>query len=1351
VTLSRLHLVRIFLFFGPLLFPAIALAQYPQPTWLVASPSTVYLPGFYTLCAGNGAYMTLDIQYTFSGGGGGPIYGWPSLGPDGCASVHAGDGTPPGTYTFTAAKNTLNPDWVSVFTYVTIAQTQDFSISAAPSMQTAAFGGSTAYAVSVIGQNGFSSPVSLTADGLPPGAFASFSANPINPGQSTTMTIFTSSSTVGGYGTFTVTVTGSGGGLSQSTSVQLTVDPPPQPTSMSISPAVSYAGNTPCASFTFINAANTFVDLQYTLQGYPAVGSIQLNSSGQWQYCPGHNDALGTFVYTAMKNHWRTDWTAVPSLTYTLNPPKPTSLSVSPSTVTSGIGSYTISAGNGGNVRLQLQYKFNEGSTITLGPWPDLDSSGNAVIPVGHCTEPGTHRYVAVKNSLNGDDTYLAASAPVDVISTPAITSISQSSAPRGWIGTVTISGSNLCGVSLSSSWPGLSFSNVTSNLASASATLTVDSTASVGTASITLNSTYGSTIFNFTVTNNAPPVISSITPSSSAPGTNPSVTVAGANLTGATLSTAFPGLTFSNINSDPQGATLAATFNIAAAAAPGTPTIQVINSVGTTGTSLFSIVAQQQQPASMSVSPAISYAGNTPCTTFTFGSSPNMLVDLQYSFQGNPSTGSIQLDAAGQWQYCPSHNDPVGTYIYTAMKSHALTDWVALSGITYTVNPPSPTSLSVSPTNVTAGAGSYTMTAGNGGDVRLQLQYKLNEGSTITLGPWPDLDSGGNAVIPVGDCTPPGTYRFVAVKNWLNGDDTYLAISAAVTVSSEPAIGSASPASVARASSVTISISGRNLCDVSFSTAAHGLTFTNTNSDGMSATATLTVAPTALIGVASISLNARYGSVGFSVAVIDSAVPLITSINPTTGTPGTNPTVTISGANLTGATLTTAFPGLTFSNINSDAQGATLAATFNIASNAPPGTPTIQVANSAGTTGTSLFSIISSEPQQPAAMTVSPAVSYAGNTPCATFTFSSSPNMLVDLQYTFQGNPSTGTIQLDAAGQWQYCPAHTDPVGTYTYTAMKNHARTDWVGLSGITYTVNPPSPTSLSVSPASVTAGAGSYTMTAGNGGDVRLQVQYKLNEGPTITLAPWPDLDSSGSAIIPVGHCTPPGTYRFVAVKNALNGNDTYLPVSALVTVTSTPAITLLSQSSAPRGWSGTVTMQGRNLCGVSLSTTFSGLSISNVSSNGNSASATFTVASNAAFGTATITLNASFGSTTFNFTIANNNTPVVTGMSPASGMRGSSVSVTLTGINLAGAALSTTWPGLTFTNVTSSSNGLSLTATFNIAATAQAGSPTIQVRTKQANTTTQLFSILAGPVLTREYIYLGGRLIAVESAQ
>jgi hypothetical protein len=85
----------------------------------------------------------------------------------------------------------------------------DFVLHAtAPSPEEVCAGGSLVFGVSVDSVNGpnFTSPVTLGAGHLPPGATATFAHNPINPGESTTMTLVTARPTVGDH--FNIDITG---------------------------------------------------------------------------------------------------------------------------------------------------------------------------------------------------------------------------------------------------------------------------------------------------------------------------------------------------------------------------------------------------------------------------------------------------------------------------------------------------------------------------------------------------------------------------------------------------------------------------------------------------------------------------------------------------------------------------------------------------------------------------------------------------------------------------------------------------------------------------------------------------------------------------------------------------------------------------------------------------------------------------------------------------------------------------------------------------------------------------------------------------------------------------------------
>jgi hypothetical protein len=102
------------------------------------------------------------------------------------------------------------------------APANDFSISVTPASQTVTAGSSTTYTVGTTVTSGSATSVSLSASGLPTGATASFSPNPITSGGSSTLTVTTSSSTPGG--TSTITVTGTSSATSHSATTSLTVN-----------------------------------------------------------------------------------------------------------------------------------------------------------------------------------------------------------------------------------------------------------------------------------------------------------------------------------------------------------------------------------------------------------------------------------------------------------------------------------------------------------------------------------------------------------------------------------------------------------------------------------------------------------------------------------------------------------------------------------------------------------------------------------------------------------------------------------------------------------------------------------------------------------------------------------------------------------------------------------------------------------------------------------------------------------------------------------------------------------------------------------------------------------------------
>ncbi len=135
--------------------------------------------------------------------------------------------------------------WISSFKLASCgaAATPDFSLSASPASQTVTPGGSTSYTVTVTPSGGFSNSVTLSVSGLPGGATASFSPNPIAAGSST----LSVNSGTAVPGTYTLTISGTGGAITHTTPVTLIITAPAAADfSISASPGtvVTKRGNT---------------------------------------------------------------------------------------------------------------------------------------------------------------------------------------------------------------------------------------------------------------------------------------------------------------------------------------------------------------------------------------------------------------------------------------------------------------------------------------------------------------------------------------------------------------------------------------------------------------------------------------------------------------------------------------------------------------------------------------------------------------------------------------------------------------------------------------------------------------------------------------------------------------------------------------------------------------------------------------------------------------------------------------------------------------------------------------------------------------------------------------------------
>ena len=112
-------------------------------------------------------------------------------------TVTTSGSTPVGSSTLTITGTSGSLSHQTTVTLVVTAAA-DFSLTAAPSTQSVAVGGSTTYTATVTAQNGFTGSTGFAVSGLPTGATASFNPTTVTGTGSSTMTVTTSGEHAGG-------------------------------------------------------------------------------------------------------------------------------------------------------------------------------------------------------------------------------------------------------------------------------------------------------------------------------------------------------------------------------------------------------------------------------------------------------------------------------------------------------------------------------------------------------------------------------------------------------------------------------------------------------------------------------------------------------------------------------------------------------------------------------------------------------------------------------------------------------------------------------------------------------------------------------------------------------------------------------------------------------------------------------------------------------------------------------------------------------------------------------------------------------------------------------------------------
>ena len=741
----------------------------PAPGWAQTPPEYLSVESFevaqgecYLIDVGT-PYITLDIQYSFNGGPTETVYGWPSIGPDGTATICTSSSTAPGEYAYSAARNTWGGDWVYGGDSVWVTA---FEITASPGSQSVEQGGSVDYTVSVNPLYGFYSDVSLRVGSiLPSGVTASFSSTSLTLPYTAASTLTLTASAGASLGTVTVYITGSGG-VSRNAAVTLTVTrpvPPPPPPDFTI-------GATP-ASRTVVAGGSTIYEVSVTaLHGFN--GAVSLSATGWPSAETSFSSTPLTSPYTASSTLTLNVPAGTPAgtrtvtvtgtsgnlsdsdtVTLTVVPPPDFTIGATPASRTVVAGGSTIY-----EVSVTALHGFNGAVSLSATGWPSAETSFSSTpltspytasstltlnVPAGTPAGTRTVTVTGTSGNLSDSDTVtLTVVPPPDftIGATPASRTVVAGGSTTYEVSVTALHGFNGA-VSLSATgWPSAETSFDSTPLTSpytASSTLTLNVPAGTtpGTSTVTVTGTSGNLSDTDTVTLTVEDFTLEATPESQTvqPGQSATYTVSVGSLNGfnegVTLgASGWPaGQTSFDTRSlsGPYPATATLTLNVPTGTAAGTTTVRVTGSGS--GLSHYDdvtlTVVPPEPPLTITAAPASRTVVAGGSTTYTVSVNPpngfNAAVSLSAS--GWPSSETSFSSTSLTSPYIASStltlNVPAGTAPGTSTVTVTATSG-NLSGsdtVTLTVVPPDPDfTITATPTSRTVMPGeraTYTVT----------------------------------------------------------------------------------------------------------------------------------------------------------------------------------------------------------------------------------------------------------------------------------------------------------------------------------------------------------------------------------------------------------------------------------------------------------------------------------------------------------------------------------------------------------------------------------------------------------------------------------------------------------------
>ncbi len=429
---------------------------------------------------------------------------------------------------------------------------------------------------------------------------------------------------------------------------------------------------------------------------------------------------------------------------------------------------------------------------------------------------------------------------------------------------------------------------------------------------------------------------------------------------------------------------------------------------------------------------------------------------------------------------------------------------------------------------------------------------------------------------------------------------------------------------------------------------------------------------------------------------------PTISAVTATIGYRGQAVPVTITGTNLTGATVTVSGTGVTVGAVTVAANGNSLTTTFTIAAGASETARnvTVSVSGSSATLNNA-FTVAG-----PTLTSISPTAGNRGTT----------------LPVTLSGNGLAGTTTVAFSGTGTGNVITCSGVSATATTVTANCSIPATANLTTRTVSVTSPNGTSNTVNFSVTALAAPTLTSISPNRGVRSSTVSVtligsNLSGATAITVSGGTGNGVTVSGITVQSATSVTATFTISATATLSTRNVTITTQggpSNAVQFTVGPAVTGVSPSSGVRGTSVPVTISGfgfTGATGATVSGAAGSVTVSNFSVvNDTTITATFTVAPSAGLGGGgrNVTVVNPIGSVTLNgaFTVANPPAPTLASITPAAGTHNTIVSVTAAGTNFtaAGTTVTVSGTGVTCTGVTVNAGGTSLTTSCAISNTA-----------------------------------------------